>query len=82
MTRASTLIIAALCVPLAARATAADARVEAVHVPGSALFVVWQQARANVAVPGGFDFGRDLHGIFGVPPQNVFLVKLSYWLNY
>jgi hypothetical protein len=52
------------------------------YKPGSALFVVWQQARANFAVPGGFDFGRDIHGIFGVPPQNVFLVKLSYWLNY
>ncbi len=52
------------------------------YKPGSTLFVVWQQARANYAVPGGFDFGRDVHGIFGVPPQNVFLVKLSYWLNY
>jgi hypothetical protein len=52
------------------------------YKPGSTLFVVWQQARANFAVPGGFDLGRDVHGIFGVPPQNVFLVKLSYWLNY
>jgi hypothetical protein len=52
------------------------------YKPGSALFIVWQQARANFAVPGGFDFGRDVHDIFGVPPQNVFLVKLSYWLNY
>ena len=52
------------------------------YKPGSTLFVVWQQARANFDVPGGFDFGRDVRGIFGVPPQNVFLVKLSYWLNY
>ena len=36
----------------------------------------------NDAVPGGFQFGRDVSGIFGVPPRNVFLVKLSYWLNY
>jgi len=50
--------------------------------PGSTLFVVWQQARENYAVPGGFDFGRDAHAIFGVPPRNVFLVKLAYWLNY
>ena len=41
-----------------------------------------QQARENDAVPGGFQFGRDVRGIFGVPPRNVFLVKLSYWLNY
>jgi hypothetical protein len=52
------------------------------YKPGSTLFVVWQQARANFDVPGGFDIGRDVHGIFAVPPHNVFLVKLAYWLNY
>ena len=50
--------------------------------PGSTLFVVWQQARENDALAGDFRFGRDLRGIFGVPPKNVFLVKLAYWLNY
>jgi hypothetical protein len=52
------------------------------YKPGSTLFVVWQQARENDAVPGGFQFGRDVHAIFGVPPKNVFLVKLAYWVNY
>jgi hypothetical protein len=52
------------------------------YKPGSTLFVVWQQARENDAVPGGFRFGRDVHDIFGVPPTNVFLIKLAYWLNY
>jgi hypothetical protein len=52
------------------------------YKPGSTLFVVWQQARENEFVPGGFRFGRDFRGIFGVPPQNTFLVKLAYWLNY
>jgi len=52
------------------------------YKPGSTLFVVWQQARENDAVPGGFRFGRDVHDIFGVTPTNVFLVKLAYWLNY
>jgi hypothetical protein len=50
--------------------------------PGSTLFVVWQQARENDFVPGGFRFARDVSGIFGVAPKNVFLVKLSYWFNY
>ncbi len=50
--------------------------------PGSTLFVVWQQARENDEVPGGFRLGRDMRGIFGVAPRNVFLVKLAYWLNY
>jgi hypothetical protein len=52
------------------------------YKPGSTLFVVWQQAREYDAGPGGFRFGRDVHDIFGVPPKNVFLVKLAYWLNY
>jgi hypothetical protein len=50
--------------------------------PGSTLFVVWQQARENDFVPGGFRVGRDVRDIFGVPPKNVFLVKLAYWINY
>ena len=52
------------------------------YKPGSTLFVVWQQARENDAVPGGFRLGRDVHDIFGVTPRNVFLVKLAYLLNY
>src|SRR5262249_53849438 len=52
------------------------------YKPGSTLFIVWQQARENDAVPGGFRFGRDLRDIFGVQPRNVFLVKFSYWFNY
>jgi len=52
------------------------------YKPGSTLFVVWQQARENDAVPGEFRFGRDVRNIFAVPPKNVFLVKLAYWLNY
>lgn len=52
------------------------------YKPGSTLFVVWQQARENDDVPGGFRFGRDVRGIFGVAPRNVFLVKLAYWINY
>jgi hypothetical protein len=52
------------------------------YKPGSTLFVVWQQARENDLVPGGFRFGRDIHDIFAVAPRNVFLVKLAYWLNY
>jgi hypothetical protein len=46
------------------------------------VFVVWQQARENDAVLGGFNFNRDARAIFGVPPHNVFLVKIAYWLNY
>jgi len=30
---------------------------------------------------GDFSFGRDFGGVFSAPSHNVFLVKLSYWLN-
>jgi hypothetical protein len=50
--------------------------------PGSTLFVVWQQGREEVTGRGDFRFGRDLGGAFTAPAHNVFLVKLSYWLNY
>lgn len=49
--------------------------------PGSSLFVVWQQNRSGFVDTGDFDFGRDFGGVFGAPAHNVFLVKLSYWLN-
>jgi hypothetical protein len=52
------------------------------YKPGSTLFVVWQQGREDVASYGRFRFGRDFGGIFDMPSSNVFLIKLSYWLNY
>jgi hypothetical protein len=51
------------------------------YKPGSALFVVWQQGRQDSQSHGDFRFGRDFGGIFDTPSHNVFLVKLSYWLN-
>jgi hypothetical protein len=51
------------------------------YKPGSALFVVWQQGREDTLTDGRFRFGPDFGGIFDAPGRNVFLVKLSYWLN-
>jgi hypothetical protein len=51
------------------------------YKPGSSLFVVWQQGRQDTGDLGDFRFGRDFGGIFDAPSHNVFLVKLSYWLN-
>jgi hypothetical protein len=52
------------------------------YKPGSSLFVVWQQNRSGFADIGDFDFGRDFGGVFSAPAYNVFLVKMSYWLNF
>ncbi|MBA3269817.1 MAG: carbohydrate binding family 9 domain-containing protein [Acidobacteria bacterium] len=51
------------------------------YQPGSSMFVVWQQNRSGFEDIGSFDFGRDFGGAFSAPAHNVFLVKLSYWLN-
>ena len=50
--------------------------------PGSTLFVVWQQGRETTADYGNFRFGRDFGRVFSTPASNVFLVKMSYWLNF
>ncbi|HSG48289.1 MAG TPA: DUF5916 domain-containing protein [Longimicrobiales bacterium] len=49
--------------------------------PGSTLFLVWQRRQAEYAGMGDFDFGRDLDALWGIPADNVFIVKLNYWLS-
>jgi len=48
--------------------------------PGSTLFFVWQQERTGSTPDGEFDLGRDLGDVFRRRPDNVFVVKASYWL--
>jgi hypothetical protein len=51
------------------------------YLPGSTLFLVWQQNRELSNDVGRLDFGRSVGDVFGGPAANVFLVKLSYWWN-
>jgi hypothetical protein len=48
---------------------------------GSTLYVAWQQSRANEVAVGDFDFWRDRRALFGTRPDNIFLLKINYWLN-
>ncbi|HEX3578627.1 MAG TPA: DUF5916 domain-containing protein [Thermoanaerobaculia bacterium] len=48
--------------------------------PGSAMYVVWNENRADVAPIGDFSFRRDFRAIPSAPSHDVFLVKVSYWL--
>ena len=48
--------------------------------PGSALYVVWNENRADVAPFGDFRLRRDLRAIPTAPSHDVFLIKFSYWL--
>jgi hypothetical protein len=49
--------------------------------PGSTVFVVWQRRQRGSATLGDFDLGRDLDALWGVPADNVFMVKVNYWLG-
>lgn len=50
--------------------------------PGSTLYFVWQQNRSSSATVGDFDFSRDRSALFGAHPDNIFLIKASYWLGF
>ena len=49
--------------------------------PGSALFVVWSQGREDFDSVGELALGDDFEDLFRSAADDVFLVKLSYWLN-
>ncbi|HJW94066.1 MAG TPA: DUF5916 domain-containing protein, partial [Thermoanaerobaculia bacterium] len=48
--------------------------------PGSALYVVWNENRADTLDTGDFRIRRDLRGVANAPSHDVFLIKVSYWL--
>jgi hypothetical protein len=49
--------------------------------PGSTLFVVWNQNRGSQIFDPTWNGVSDLWGLRNDPQQNVFLVKLNYYLN-
>ena len=51
--------------------------------PGSTIFVVWTQGRGDYQSLAGPDGLRgDFSNLFQLHPNNTFLVKASYWLNW
>ncbi|MGK2963592.1 MAG: DUF5916 domain-containing protein [Gemmatimonadaceae bacterium] len=50
--------------------------------PGSTVFFVWQQNRSDVDPTGDFRFSRDRSALFDARPDNIFLIKASYWLAF
>jgi hypothetical protein len=53
--------------------------------PGSTLYLAWQQTRSDFATGtagvGEFDFSRDRQALFRAQPDNIFLLKINYWLT-
>lgn len=48
---------------------------------GSRLFVVWQRFQDERDPVGNFSLGRDLDALRAAPTENVFSVKVDYWLG-
>ncbi|MDR0788287.1 MAG: carbohydrate binding family 9 domain-containing protein [Gemmatimonadota bacterium] len=57
---------------------------------GSTIYLVWQQSRdgrISGSDPGDFegvgrlDFGRDMRDLLDIRPDNIFALKINYWLN-
>jgi hypothetical protein len=51
------------------------------YLPGSILYFVWTQNRADEANPGDFNFRRDMGDLFTAPGDNIFLIKISFRWN-
>jgi hypothetical protein len=49
--------------------------------PGSALFFVWQQRRADFEEIGDFDLGRDVSAMIHQRPESIFAVKATWWIG-
>ncbi len=48
---------------------------------GSTLYVVWTEQRQDFSHPGRFRLGRDARAMLGAPADDVFMIKMSYWLS-
>jgi hypothetical protein len=57
--------------------------------PGSTVFFVWQQSRTerltalmdHERAVGTIAFEKDARALLGIRPENVFMVKVNYWMN-
>jgi hypothetical protein len=48
------------------------------YKPGSTIYAVWTQSRADHSFPGVFQLGRDLQTLFNAAGENIFLLKINY----
>jgi hypothetical protein len=51
------------------------------YIPGSTVYLVWSQNRNGFQPIGNFNLQNDLNDLFGIYPENVFLVKFTYRLG-
>jgi hypothetical protein len=50
--------------------------------PGSALYLVWTQSRSDNENFGDFQFNHSISRLWGARPDNIFMVKFTYWWSH
>ncbi len=51
------------------------------YMPGSTLYLVWTQSRSDYDGAGDFGLSRSLNRLSVAQPDNIFMLKLTYWLG-
>jgi len=51
------------------------------YLPGSVLYFVWTQTRSDTENIGEFKFKKSFDRLLDAHPDNIFLIKFTYWLN-
>jgi hypothetical protein len=51
------------------------------YLPGSTIYFVWQHTQAQDDAYTNLDPARDLSSLFSANAENIFLIKVNYWLN-
>jgi hypothetical protein len=49
------------------------------YKPGSALYLVWTQSRSDNENMGEFQFNRSMSRLWSAWPDNIFMLKFTYW---
>jgi hypothetical protein len=49
--------------------------------PGSTIYLVWTRSGESSLGRGSIDFGDDAGALFRGPSENIFLIKINYWLG-
>jgi len=51
------------------------------YMPGSTLFFVWTQSRNDKVIDGTFNMRNSFDRLIGSNADNIFMIKLTYWLG-
>jgi hypothetical protein len=52
------------------------------YLPGSVIYFVWTQNRSDEEEIGDFQFKKSISRLFSAEPDNIFMIKVTYWLNF